>query len=407
MRILIVSQFCDPEPHFKGVVFAKELMKLGHDVQILTGFPNYPGGIIYPKYKIRLVQRESIEGVSIIRVALYPSHDNSSIRRVLNFFSFSFFASVLGPFFVKKPDVIYVYYSHITIEIPALMLKIFRGIPVVYDIIDFWPDTLTAIGMSANRCISQVVKSWCHFSYRMADHLIVPSPSQKSCLQERGVPERKISLIYNWCNELQIESKMICSTKKFKIKNRDHFNIVYAGNMGKAQALDVVLEAALVLSNRFTDINFIFIGWGIDISRLQQIKEKKNISNVVFLPQVPVSEIRTIYRMADALLVHLKDIPLFEMTIPSKTQAYLAAGRPIIMAVRGDAAELVEKIEAGITCIPEDVESISSAVEKMYHFSQEERISMGKNGFNYYWKELSMKVGVNKFNEIFNSKASK
>lgn len=407
MRILILSQFCDPEPTFKGLAFAKELMDLGHDVQILTGFPNYPKGSISLGYKNRLFQREFIEGVSIIRVALYPSHDNSNSKRMLSYISFAFFASIPGLFLVKKPDLIYVYYTHITIEVPAMMLKFLRRVPIVYDIMDLWPDTLNVSGMKVSKWFLKSVESWCHFSYRMADHIVVPSPSQKKILNERGVPKDKVSVIYNWSYEFHTISNVFSETEKHKINDKGYFTIVYAGNMGKAQALDAVLEAALIIANKSLDINFIFIGWGVDVSRLQQKKVEKKVFNVIFLPQIPVSEIGSIFRMADALLVHLKDTPLFEMTIPSKTQAYLAAGRPIIMAARGDAAELVEKAGAGIACIPEDAESISSAIEKMYHLPQVQRDIMGNNGLHYYWQELSRNIGVKKFNKLFTSLVSK
>lgn len=407
MRILIVSQFFDPEPTFKGLVFARELVKLGHDVQILTGFPNYPGGVLYPEYRVRLFQIESIDDISIIRVALYPSHDNSSIKRILNYISFAFCATTLGLLLIKKPDLVYVYYTHITVELPAIMQKILRGLPIIYDIQDLWPDTLAVSGMMNNRRIMNCVDLWCQFAYRMADHIVVPSPGFKRILHERGVPEHKISIIYNWCNEIQIVSAELCETEKLKVKMKEHFTIVYAGNMGKAQALDAVLDAAHLLANKLPQVQFIFIGWGVDVTRLQQIKEEKCIPNVLFLPPRPVSEIGSILRMADTLLVHLKDDPLFEITIPSKIQAYLAVGRPIIMAVRGDAAKLVEKAGAGITCIPEDAGSIASAIEKMVHLPQEERKIMGNNGLKYYRQELALNVGVNKFENLFNSLVSK
>lgn len=400
MRILILSQFCDPEPTVKGVLFAKELRNLGHDVQILTGFPNYPGGVIYPEYRIKLFQRESIEGIKILRVALYPSHDNSNIKRICSYLSFSFFASILGLLLIKRPDVIYVYYTHITIELPALIQKLLYKTKIVYDIMDLWPDTMTVNGINADQSIFKFIKTWCRFSYSKADHIVVPSPSQKKVLNERGIPANKVSVIYNWSNEKQNVPETHCLNYVF---NKDHFNIVYAGNMGKAQALDVILEVAIILGNKYPSINIVFIGWGVDFPVLEQKKEREKISNVIFFPPLPISEVEFALRKADALLVHLMDIPLFEMTIPSKTQAYLAARRPIIMAVRGDAAELVERIRAGIACIPENVNSIFSAIEKMYYLPQETKNDMGNNGFNYYWQNLCLNIGVKKFDKIFNS----
>lgn len=407
MRIILLTQWFDPEPTFKGLVFARELANRGHTVQVLTGFPNYPGGIVYPGYKVRLFQRETIDGISVLRVPLYPSHDGSALKRIANYLSFAFSAALLGPLLLKQADVVYVYHPPATVALPAMILKLLRGMPFVYDIQDLWPDTLAASGMLKNRAMLKCVDLWCRLTYRIASHIVVLSPGFKHRLRERGVPGEKISVIYNWCNERQIAVMERSAAVKREPQMAGHFNIVFAGAMGKAQALDAVLEAAELLATRLPQVQFVFIGGGIDVDRLKQIKAEKKIDNVLFLSRRPVSEIGSVLSMADLLLVHLKVDPLFEITIPSKAQAYLAAGRPVLMAVRGDAAHLVEKAGAGIACIPEDAGNIASAVEKLAAMTHEERDEMGRRGARYYQQELSLAVGANHFEKLFNAVARK
>jgi colanic acid biosynthesis glycosyl transferase WcaI len=279
--------------------------------------------------------------------------------------------------------------------------------PFVYDIQDLWPDTLAATGMVNNPMVLKCVDLWCRLTYRCANHIVVLSPGFKKKLQERGVPSGKISVIYNWCDEGQIIAMDRHDAEPLEPEMVGRFNIVFAGTMGKAQALDAVLDAAKVLAERLPLVQLVFIGGGIDVERLKQVKAEKKIGNVIFLPRRPVSEIGSALSMADLLLVHLKDDPLFEITLPSKTQAYLAAGRPLLMAVRGDAANLVERSGAGIVCTPEDALSIVSAVEKLVAMAPDERDEMGRQGAKFYQQELSLAVGTRCFEELFNNMVRK
>ncbi|GAB6081144.1 glycosyltransferase family 4 protein [Desulfuromonas carbonis] len=401
MRILILSQLFDPEPTFKGLAFARELTRQGHEVEVLTGFPNYPGGKVYPGYRVKLVQRETVDGISVIRVPLYPSHDGSSIRRILNYLSFAFAAALLGPLLVKPADIVYVYHPPATVALPAIMLKLLRRMPFVYDIQDLWPDTLATTGMLNNSTLLKCVELWCRLIYRMADHLIVLSPGFKKRLQERGVPAGKISVIYNWCDESQITTMARVEAAGREPAMVGRFNVVFAGTMGKAQALDAVLEAADLVGAKNSHVQFVFIGGGIEVDRLKRRAESMSLTNVVFLPRRPMSEIGSALSMADALLVHLKDDPLFEITLPSKTQAYLAVGRPIIMAVRGDAVDLVEAAGAGICCTPENAQSIAEAIGNLVAMHEDVREEMGRKGADFYRQELALTAGVQRFEQIF------
>lgn len=399
----MLTQWFDPEPTFKGLLFAKELAKRGHEVEVLTGFPNYPGGKIYDGYSVKLFQREVMDGIPVLRVPLYPSHDNNAIKRILNYTSFALSASLIGCFLVKRPDVIYVYHPPATIGLPGLFLHLLHRAPFVYDIQDLWPDTLKASGMLGNSVALWMVEKWCRFVYSQAAKIVVLSPGFREMLIRRGVPEHKIEVIYNWCEDNKIQTTGRSETLARDLGMAGRFNVVFAGTMGKTQALDAVLEAARLLRDNLPKIQFVFVGGGVDVDRLKEKTIEQGLINVRFLPRQPPSEIGDILNLGDVLLVHLGGDPLFRITIPSKTQAYMAAGRPILMGVKGNAAGLVVKAKSGLTCTPEDPQNIADAVKKFYNMSREELDLMGHNGKMFYEQEFSLRIGARRFEETFQS----
>jgi len=397
LRILLLTQWFDPEPTFKGLLFAKELIRQGHEVQVLTGFPNYPGGKVYDGYAIRPFQRETVEGVSVLRVPLYPSHDGSSIKRVLNYASFAASAS-FGVLAGKRPDVAYVYHPPATVGLPAFVAKWLRGVPFVYDVQDLWPDTLGVTGMLNRPKILGAVGRAMAGIYGSATRVAVLSPGFKKLLIERGVPERRIDVIPNWADEKQIDVRLPTEARAAELGFGETFTVTFAGNMGTVQALDTVLDAAALLRDR-PEIRIVLVGGGLDVDRLKQRAETMGLENVVFLARRPIAEIGEILTLSDALLVHLRKDPLFEITIPSKTQAYLMAGRPILMGVEGDAARMVENAGAGIAFEPENPEALADAIRRLHTLSPEERRGMGESGSRYYRERLALKVGAARFAE--------
>lgn len=398
MKILLLTQWYDPEPTFKGQAFAAELRRHGHEVQVITGFPNYPGGEIYQGYKIRPLRRECIDGVEVCRVALYPSHDGSGVKRALNYISFAVSSCLFGILFARKADVIYAYHPPLTVGMSAAFIGMFRRTPVVYDIQDMWPDTLKATGMLSNVRALALIDRICGWVYRSARSLVVLSPGFRELLLARGVPPEKIDVIYNWCDEATLRAPLSHVVPDCM---NGRFNVVFAGTMGHAQALDAVIEAAGMVASVNPAIQFVFVGGGVDVDRLKLLAAKVSSTNVVFIPRVPMSEVGSILCAADVLLVHLRDDPLFAITVPSKTQAYMAVGRPIVMAVRGDAASLVKASGCGEAVSPEDPEAIAGAVLRMAALSHEERQTLGHRGADWYQKELSLETGVKRFIDVF------
>lgn len=398
-RILLLTQWFDPEPTFKGLLFAKELQAMGYQVDVLTGFPNYPGGKLYPGYKMRLLQREVIDGINVTRVPLYPDHGKSALKRIFNYASFAMTSLFYALFFAKRPDVIYAYHPPLSIGIVAAVVRLFRRVPVVYDIQDMWPDTLRATGMLQNEKVLGLIGRICSWVYGCVDHIVVLSPGFKRLLCERGVPSEKIDVIYNWAEEKSLG--VVGDNVYVGSLAADKFRVLFAGNMGKAQDLDCVLDAAERLALIAPKVMFVFLGGGIELPMLKAKAQEKRLSNVMFLPAVPMAQVGPYLQYADTLLVHLRKDPLFEITIPSKTQAYMAAGKPIIMAVDGDAADLVLRSGGGVSVPSGDPDALAQAVKSVAELSAAELDGMGKNAKNFYQKNLSVEVGVRKFSNVF------
>lgn len=399
LKILLLTQWFDPEPTFKGLVFAKQLQAEGHEVEVITGFPNYPGGKLYAGYKQRWLQTELIDGIRVNRVPLYPSHDGSGVKRALNYVSFAATSCLFGLFIAKKAQVIYAYHPPLTVGMSAVFIGFFRRIPVVYDIQDMWPDTLQATGMLNNRKALAFVASICGWIYRRASALVVLSPGFKKLLLARGVPAHKVSVIYNWCDASALIQPQIANKRPIEMEN--HFNVVFAGTMGKAQALDSVLKAAAIVQKINTKVKFVFVGGGVEVEHLKTVACELLLNNVLFIPRMPMSEVGQVLAAADVLLVHLRNDPLFEITVPSKTQAYMAVGKPILMAVSGDAANLIEEASCGLAVQAENETAIAEAVLTLAAMPHEALVAMGRRGAKYYQEELSLEVGVKKFVEVF------
>lgn len=384
MRIAYVTQWFEPEPNIvKGIAFVRALEAAGHDVTVITGLPNYPYGRIYPGYRLRLVQEETIHGVRVVRLPLYPSHDRSSLRRSLNFLSFFISAFVYLLLRRSRFDLAYVYHPPITVGLAAAL----TGPPFILDVQDLWPDTIAATGMTGASRLVSPLGTCCHFVYTRASAIVAQSEGMKAALIERGVPESKVSVIRNWANaEFQIVPA--------KAPRKAPFTLVYGGNLGRAQQLGNLVGAAAMLERERPDIRIRLFGSGVDEAELRDHVEKQRLGNISFEGRVPADRIAQEFAGADGLLLHLGDDPLFAITIPSKTQYYLAMGRPIVAAVNGEAAQLLCASGAAIVVQPADPAALAAAIVKLADMPRAERERMGQAGLSFYGKHLSFSRGT-------------
>lgn len=380
MRVLILTQWYPPEPALLIQELAQTLQEMGHEVAVLTGFPNYPSGKIYPGYKISLRYREIIADVPVIRVPLYPDHSKSGLKRVLNYLSFSLSATFLGGWKLPRPDVIFVYHPPLTIGLPAFILAKMWSVPFVYQIQDMWPETLKATGMVNNSHLLASIGKVAKKIYAKADAICVISPGFKENLIAKGVSADKIHVISNWVDANPFDAIVPDPDLADMLGLSNRFNIMFAGNMGEAQGLEAIIETASSFQE-IEDIQFVFVGDGIALPRLQELVQENGLTNVRFLGRFTPEQMAKLYVYADVLLVHLKDDPLFRITVPHKILDYLAAGKPILVGVRGDAADLVLDVGAGIASEPENIASLSSAIRFLYNMPDIERHAMGKKGY--------------------------
>lgn len=400
-RVVLLTQWFDPEPTFKGLLFARELQNRGYNVEVVTGFPNYPGGKFYPGYRLRWIQREVTDGISITRLPLYPSHNNRALPRIANYLSFCISAFLYLTFFARRADILYAYHPPLTVGLTAAMAKLFRQTPSVLDVQDMWPDTLSATGMLSASFPLRIISVLCRWVYSRMDHIVVLSPGFKRLLVSRGVPDCKVTMIYNWADESAISAKR--ETRPSLMTDNGTFRVLFAGNMGLAQNLGVVLDAAKIVTAANDNVEFCFLGGGLETTNIKRRALDENIACVRFFPKVSMNEVGSYLSAADCLLVNLRPDPLFEITIPSKTQAYMSAGRPIIIAVAGDAAALVKNAKAGIAVPPGDAVALANAILKMAALDKKDRDAMAQAARKFYHAHLSLRHGVNAFDELFRS----
>jgi colanic acid biosynthesis glycosyl transferase WcaI len=405
MRVLFLTQWFEPEPGAtRGLPLAKSLRQSGDDVEVITGFPNYPGGKVYAGYKVRPWQRQSMDGVPVLRVALYPSHDGSAAGRILNYGTFALSAATLGTCLSSRADVAYIYHPPPTVGLPAIALKTFRRLPCVYHIADMWPESVIESGMIkgdfARRVANRVLSTWCNFVYRQSAEITVLSPGFKRLLIERGVPADKVHIVYNWTDEEVFHPVERDARLASEYGLADTFNIVYAGNVGAFQGVDVIVKAAAQVRD-IPNLRVVIAGSGQKEMEVRALAREMDARNVVFLGRREYWEMGAIYGLADVLIVHLKDKPFFAATIPSKTQVSLACGRPVLMGVRGDSADIIENANAGLVCDPENPAAMADAMRRFFAMSRERLGELGANGRNFYLKEMSLAHGTQRMRDIF------
>lgn len=386
MRVLILTQWYPPEPAMLLQELAQSLQARGHQVTVLTGFPNYPSGQLYPGYRVRLRQRETLAGVPVVRVPLYPEHSRSGLRRALNYVSFALSATLMGWWSVPRPDVMFVYHPPLTVGLPAYVLSRLWRRPFVYQIQDMWPETLAATGMFSNQRLLGWIGRLARWIYAKAQAILVISPGFRQNLLAKGVPAEKIHVVSNWVDPSTYYRAEPDPQVAQELGLAGHFNVMFAGNMGEAQGLETIVEAARLLQDDpqvqtgQQRPQFVLVGDGIALPRLQELAAQHHLNNVRFLGRYPAQDMPRLYALADALLVHLKDDPLFRITIPHKTLAYLGSGKPILAAVAGDVADLVDSIGAGVTCPPQNPPALAAAIRRLQAMPAGQRQAMGERG---------------------------
>lgn len=398
MRFGVITQWFEPETGSGAhpTAVTRALSRLGHDVRVLTGFPNYPTGRIYPGHEQRWRVRETSAGMTVTRVPLWPTHDSSAVRRALGLTSFAASAT-LQTGVLRDVDVCLVYLSPATVALPATVLKKRRGTPYVLYVQDLWPDTVLQSGFIHNQAVASRVERTINrllaYAYKEAAHLAVIAPGMRDLLTQRGVPRSKISVIPNWIDEAAFQPADP-DPSLVDLLDRDSFWLMYAGGVGQLQGLETAVKAIAGLPDE-PSIKLVIVGDGVALPRIKEEARFLGVEHrVAFLPPRPLGDMSAVLSAADAQLVSLRDVRLFEATIPSKLQASMACGLPVIVSAPGDAAAIVESSGGGIACQAEDPAALAAAMLRLARTPAGQRKAMGLRGRHYYETHMSESAGA-------------
>ena len=385
MKILFVSQYFIPEmgaPALRTYELAKTWVALGHDVTVLTAFPHHPTGVIPDAYRGRVMCREDMDGIRLLRTFVYAVPNQGVVRRSLSYLSFMI-SAVLGSFFLKRrAEVVVATSPQFFVAIAGYVISRLKRLPFVFEIRDLWPESFVAVGAIKNRLVIRLLERIAYFLYLKADKLVVVADSTRALLVKRGIDAHKIEMIPNGVDISRFDESACVDHLRKKHKLVGKFVVSYVGTHGMAHALQGVLDVASVLQHQ-KDIHFLFVGEGAEKQTLIAYRDALNLSNVTFLDQQEMACIPSFYFVSDVSLVSLRNAALFGSVLPSKMFEIMAAGCPVVMSIpEGEATALLDRAEAGVHVMPENREKLQDAILKLYE-DGELRRRLGQNGRAY------------------------
>lgn len=394
-RLLFLTEWFDPEHAFKGLRFAKALREKGYDVEVATAFPNYPGGKVYDGYRVRPYQRDTMDGLTVHRLFVLPSHDRSGLRRMVTYVSFFVSSLLFLLVAMRRYDRVYVYHPPIMPGLAAALAGLVHRRPFLLEIQDLWPDSVASSGMS-QPWINRLLGRLCDFTYARAARIICQSDGMVERLLERGVAAGRLARIYNWSNYVPVDADPAGPgiPDTFEAAFAGRFNLVYGGNLGQAQALEHVIEAAALAARTVPALRLHLVGKGIVREPLAELARKRAPDHVLFHDAVSSIVMDRIFDRADGLILNLKDDPLYDITIPSKAQHYLSVGRPIIAGISGEAARLLRESGAARVVPNGDVEAMAEAMVALATGNAARREAQGRAGRAFYESRLSFEAAM-------------
>ena len=388
MNILIVTQYFWPE-NFRINDLAIGLHERGHNISVLTGIPNYPGGRFFEGYGFFRKKSENYNGISIFRIPLTPRGKGTGFGLALNYLSFALSASVWGPFICRDSyDIIFVYEpSPITVGIPALVLKKIKSAPVMFWMQDLWPESLTAAGAVKSKIVLKLFEFLVRMIYRGCDSILAQSRAFIPNILRLAGDSKKVLYYPNSAEEFY-QPVIVGAEAPERAVMPEGFRVTFAGNIGAAQDFETIITAAELIKDQ-KNIKWVIIGEGRMLPWVKDQVNKRGLSNTVYLMgRYPAEMMPRFFALSDALLVSLKKEPIFSLTIPAKIQSYLACAKPIIAALDGEGAEVVKESGAGLACPAEHPDALSKTVLKMYGMPEKDRQLMGMNGRIYFEKNF-------------------
>jgi colanic acid biosynthesis glycosyl transferase WcaI len=396
LRIVVCSQWFPPEKVPIPADVAAGLVAVGHEVTVLTGFPNYPLGRTFDGWRQRPWATSRTNGYRVRRVVQYPSHDASGLRRAVSYLSFALATAIFAWRELRRADVVYVYGSPVTAALSPWLSRLTGGAPYVVHVQDLWPDSVVAADMAGSRwspAVLRVLDRLCRTLYRGAAAVVCIAPTMAMLLRQRGVPDERVHTVGNWADEDLFFPVPPDRELALGLGAGDGLTVMYAGNMGPAQGLETAVRAAAQVAD-LPGFRLLLVGDGLGRPALEALAADAGAGNVVFCGQRPTEQMNAITAAADVQLVILRDLPHLRGTVPSKLGTVMASALPVLVSADGDARALVDAAGAGWTCPAEDVSALAKAFRQIAALSAEDRRRHGAAGRAYYEQHGARAAGM-------------
>jgi len=371
---------------------ARHCVASGHEVTVLTGFPNHPTGVLHAEYRSRfrrLVCREQVDVIKVIRTWLFPLPNRKPHERIINYSSFCVSAAITGSF-IGRPDVVIATSPQLLVGISGWWVSRIKRSRFVLEIRDLWPESLAAVGVGNRQSfLHRTLGEIARFLYRASDHIVVVTPAFKEHIRgEWRIAEKRISVVPNG-----VETELFSPTRHHNSVRSDlgldgKFVVSYIGTLGMAHDLGTVLDAAATCRESMPEVEFLLVGEGAEKERIAAEVRRRQLGNIHLVPQQERKSIPALVAASDVCLVTLKRSEVFKTVIPTKMLEFMACAKPIVLAVQGQASELLNAARAGICVPPQDPSSMAAAIRQLRDDRDLCR-SLGQNGRSYIVENLS------------------
>ncbi len=405
MRILYVSQYFPPEmgaPSVRVSELCRHFREAGHDARVLTGFPHHPGGRLYPGYRGRfwkIFDQEEYRGVPVYRTWLYPAANRGLVRRSANYASFCASAALRGALLRFRPEVVIGTSPQLLCAAAGEWIAGRHGARFVFEVRDLWPDSLVAVQACAETSfLYRSLDRLADRLYRRAWRTVVVTEESRRVLAARGVAGSRLTVIKNGVDTDRFRPE---ATPAAVPEADGKFVVSYLGTLGMAHSVSTLLETATLLRSR-KDIHFLVAGNGAERESLARLHRERGLANVTLLGQQPWESVPSYLALSGAAVVHLKRSPLFENVLPSKMFEIMAAGRPVILGVRGEAERLLNEARAGLVCEPESPAALCQAVTRLAG-DPDLRRRLGENGRAWVVRNASYRRRASEYLEALTS----
>ncbi|MGZ6708056.1 MAG: glycosyltransferase family 4 protein [Solirubrobacteraceae bacterium] len=399
MRVLFVTHYFHPEvgaPQTRLLELARELSRRGHEMTVLTGFPNYPDGVIPAPYRGRLLQVERLGDLRVVRAAVYPAPNRGVVRRLLNHLSFAL-SSVPASARCGPADAVVVETPPLFTAVAGILVGRLKRAPVLLNVADLWPDAAVELGALRHPGVIAAARALERFAYRHATAIAVPTPGLERVLRERGYPPERIIVVPHG-----VDPSRFGGGRAPPVRRR----VVYCGTIGMGHATGTLIEAARMLEQGGGGYEFLIVGDGAERAALEARARAWGLRSVTFAGRLPRDRLPDLLASADVTVVTQRDLPLLADALSTKVLEYMAAGRPVVAAVSGWTADVIADADAGVVCPPEEPVALAAAIARVT--SDPDRAqAMGRNGRGFVEAHLTRRLAVDRLDRALEAMAGR